>query len=373
MDFKIQENETIKCFSSKDYNYIFNKQNGVFARWGATQKDDPEFAPFGPEILDFEIEGNCNGISLDKSCGNNCGKPSCSCNKKVTCYYCYKGNVSGSEYTKFDDFVNVIKKINKNKTLCQIAFGLSSGADINPDLWRICEWCRENGIIPNGTIADVSKETSKKIAKYFGACSVSNHFMVSGSNNLCFNQIEMIADDFKKEQKPVQVNMHYLLAEETYQNLMNEVLPAIKTDKRLENLNAIVFLSYKKTSKSKGDMTPLSFEKFKSLIEKCIEMKISFGSDSCGCNAFNKATNGKYSQFTESCESCLTSSYIDYKGIFYPCSFTPSTKNWKEGIDILGNEKFDWEKDFWYGEKVSSWRENLLALKGECPVFKIRA
>jgi hypothetical protein len=50
----------IKVVASENYNYIFNRENGFFARWGKTKEDDPEFSPFGPEILDIEISEVCN-------------------------------------------------------------------------------------------------------------------------------------------------------------------------------------------------------------------------------------------------------------------------------------------------------------------------
>jgi hypothetical protein len=58
----IGENKKVKFLKSDTYNYIFNKENGQFFRWGKTRDDDPLFSPFGPEILDLEIsKGRCLG------------------------------------------------------------------------------------------------------------------------------------------------------------------------------------------------------------------------------------------------------------------------------------------------------------------------
>ena len=68
---EIVEKEHGKVLLSEDYNFIFNKKNGFFARWGKTLKDDPDFSPYGPEILDLEISsGKCSG----------------------RCEFCYKNN-----------------------------------------------------------------------------------------------------------------------------------------------------------------------------------------------------------------------------------------------------------------------------------------
>ena len=62
MDYRIMEDGESKCLASEEYNYAFNKRTGFFARWGRTLEDDPQWSPFGPEILDLEISaGECSG------------------------------------------------------------------------------------------------------------------------------------------------------------------------------------------------------------------------------------------------------------------------------------------------------------------------
>jgi hypothetical protein len=82
---KLLETNTHKIVRSEDYNFIFDKQSGVFARWGSTEEDDPEFSPFGPEIADIEITTICDGI------GN-----------KGPCKFCYKANTSKGEYMSLE-------------------------------------------------------------------------------------------------------------------------------------------------------------------------------------------------------------------------------------------------------------------------------
>jgi len=58
----IIENENMKVCSSANYRYVFNKKTGYFMRWGKTFDDDPQYSPFGPELLDVEIStGSCDG------------------------------------------------------------------------------------------------------------------------------------------------------------------------------------------------------------------------------------------------------------------------------------------------------------------------
>jgi hypothetical protein len=70
---KIFENPKAKAFRSENYNFNFNKQSGLFMRWGKTEDDDPIVGL--PEILDIEVSEICHGV-------NN-----------VPCPFCYKSNV----------------------------------------------------------------------------------------------------------------------------------------------------------------------------------------------------------------------------------------------------------------------------------------
>ena len=64
---KIIDRNNGKALFSEDYNFIFKKNDGFFMRWGKTKEDDPQFSPYGPEILDLEISsGKCNGRTLPK-------------------------------------------------------------------------------------------------------------------------------------------------------------------------------------------------------------------------------------------------------------------------------------------------------------------
>lgn len=61
--YAVIDAKAVKVAVGKDYNYIFNKDNGNFMRWGKTYEDDPAFSPIGGEILDIEVTTSCNGIN----------------------------------------------------------------------------------------------------------------------------------------------------------------------------------------------------------------------------------------------------------------------------------------------------------------------
>jgi len=309
---------------SKEYNYLFNLSNGLFYRWGKEKEDNPLYSPYGPEILDLEITEIChNG-----------------------CKYCYKDNTSFGKNISFEDFKTVIEKVNPHKILTQVAFGLGATGEENPELWNMCKYLRDNNIIPNGTIANITKETAEKIHSYFGACAVSWH----EDKDTCYNSIKLLSDTGMK-----QVNMHYVLHSENYNELL-KIMKDTKTDERLKGLNAIVILSLKKKGRAiKNSFESLSQEKFTTLVQYALDNNINIGFDSCSAHKFMNAIKGNEIEkelltMIEPCESFgMFSSYVNVNGEYFPCSFAEGEENWKEGFNMLQVD--DFMKEVWFSEK----------------------
>ena len=163
----------------------------------------------------------------------------------------------------------------------------------------------------------------------------------------------------------MKINIHCLLSKETYESvfeLMNDRI----TDKRLEGMGAIVFLSLKQ--KGRGEyFNRITDEEFKKIIDISFGNKISIGFDSCSAPKFLKAIENRpdkneLKNYIESCESTLYSLYIDANGMFYPCSFMEKEGEWKTGIDMTKVE--DFVKEVWNEERVVKWRnESIKCLK----------
>ena len=161
MNMKLFENKRYKFVRSENYNYSFRKTDGYFARWGKTIDDDPDFSPFGPEILDLEISVN--------GCPNGC-------------QHCYKNATNDTAVNMtFDTFVEIFNKVNRHKILTQIAFGIT-GIQTNTDFIKMMEYSRKNGVIPNFTLTgiDLTDELAEKCSKLVGALAVS----INSSNNI---------------------------------------------------------------------------------------------------------------------------------------------------------------------------------------------
>ena len=336
----------IKSFRSNHYNFNFNTENGYFERWGKTQSDDPDYCTFGPEIADIEITTICRGPG---------GK---------LCPFCYKANTPNGTYMTIDTFKEIFSKFNK-EVLTQIAFGVDAQCESNPDTFKIMEYCRENGVIPNVTVADINDSVADKLANLCGAVAVSYY----GNDDICFNSIKKLTD-----RGMTQINIHSMISNETFSRNAY-LLQVVKSDHRLRELNAIVFLSLKKKGRGVG-YNKMTEAQFKYLIATVFKNKIPFGFDSCTAPKFLDAIKDfpNYKQLemiSEPCESSLFSAYIDVHGNYYPCSFC---ENVIEPISMLQCDNF--LNDIWYAKSIVEFRNKLLNNKNKngirmCPVYDI--
>jgi len=338
----------IKVVKSEKYNYVFNNKDGFFARWGETKEDDPEMSPFGPEIADIEISTVCNGI----------GK---TVDSRKPCPWCYKSNTGCGENMNLETFKEVFHKLPRNLT--QIAFGIGD-LDGNPDLWDIMSYCRNNDynyIVPNITTngMGVDEASARTLAETCGAVAVSRYHI----HDLCYDTIARLSGAGLK-----QVNIHQLLAEETYDGCF-QLLDDIKNDSRLEGLKAVVFLMLKPKGNRNKYHSIGGLDKFNKLIKTAQDMGVAVGMDSCTAPLMLKFSES-FNQpgivpSIEPCESTLFSIYINSNAEVFPCSFTEGTPGWETGISMV-NDVDNFMRDVWFSKRLSSWRSELLASSTGC-------
>jgi hypothetical protein len=341
--YNLKENKTKKILLSPEYNYVFNKVNGMFARWGKTKEEDPSHCNFGAEILDIEVTTKCAGPG---------GKP---------CPFCYKSNTPNGINMSFETFKTILDKM--PKMLTQIAFGADAQATSNPDLFKMMEYARLKEIIPNITVADISDETADRLVKLCGAVAVSRY----ADYDICYDSVKKLSDRGLK-----QVNIHFMLSRETFEEAF-KTIDDYQKDDRLKGLNAIVFLSLKQKGRGVKYNT-ITQEEFKKLIDYAFEKNAPIGFDSCSAHKFLNAVKDRenYKQLemlAEPCESSCFSSYIDVNGIFFPCSFSAETEHWKTGLDVVNCT--DFVKDVWNHKRVEEFRKNLLGCNRNCPLFQV--
>jgi len=338
---KNEAGDTIKRLSSENYNYRFNMVTGEFLRYGKTLKDDPAYSPFGPEIVDGELGTICHGITKSDGTGGPCP-------------WCYKSNTPNGKNMTFETFKILFSKF--PDTITQLAAALGD-IDANPDLFKILWHCRLNGVIPNLTLngARLTIGLVEELAKVLGACSVSNY-----DDDVCFDAVEALSAYKNVPGYTIrQINIHSLLSHENYNDCL-ALLKKTKTDKRLANLNSVVFL-YVKPKGDRNTMHPVTTEQFNALVKIALDENVSIGFDSCSASAFLTSVkeHPKYKLFETLCEPCesfgLFSSYFNVDGKYFPCSFAERTPDWEDGIDLL--DIIDFNKDVWNCDKIKEYRK----------------
>lgn len=336
-----------KAFLSDNANYIFDLQTGDMMTWGSRPSEDAERFP-APNILDLEI--------------------STICNKK--CQFCYKSNNPNGELMSFETFKKIIDVIPKSIT--QVAIGADYSMTSNPDIENMFSYLRKNNIVPNITVGYLDDAHADIVSKYCGACAVS----VYEPKDACYDTVERLTERGMK-----QVNLHFMLAEETYDKCL-EVLDDIKNDPRLEGVRALVILSLKKKGRGIG-YHPVSQEQFSTIVKKAGEIGISLGFDSCSSLKAYRALDPEVRRYIIPCEASTESSYIDVHGNYYPCSFMEGFKDdkldWSKGINVLECKSTDeFIEKVWNNPKTLLFRDILMSTCKDncenckhCPAYEV--
>lgn len=344
------------------FNLSFNYNTGLTVKFGHTLEENPTHCPWSPEIADIEVTTKCPGIRRADG-------------SRVSCPWCYKSNTAVGDNMPFEKFKHIFDLLNAKKTLTQIAFGADASLESNPDIWKMFEYCRENKVVPNVTVADITSETAEKIVKLCGAVAVSWYPFINSER--CYDTVKLLLDESKKQEKNMQVNIHALLSYETLP-LFEELIEHYESDPRLSGMNAILILSLKK--KGRGEKFEIANkDDFENLMDMFFEKKIRFGMDSCSATKFLKYLKkhpelSNLESMVEPCESSLFSCYVNSQGIYYPCSFMEGEGNWKDSIDLM--KVRDFESEVWNHEKVLAFRNAAIKkIKcngcNSCPYFEV--
>ena len=115
--------------------------------------------------------------------------------ENILVHNCYKGNRKGSNATNmsFETFHKIFKTF--PPTLTQIAFGITSVGS-HPELFKIFQYCRDNGVIPNVTINGADPLTDEQIGKLVQVCGAMAISVVWPTPEKGFDLIKRINNAF---------------------------------------------------------------------------------------------------------------------------------------------------------------------------------
>lgn len=289
--------------------------------------------------------------------------------ENVLVHNCYKGNKKGDASKSNHMSLATFKQLFSTfpKSLTQIAFGITS-VGAHPEIFDIFQHCRDNKIAPNVTINGADPLTDEQINKLRSLCGAMAISINKTNKEVGFNLIQRLIGGGCK-----QINIHYVISKQTI-DFAYEVCEAIKSDKRLIGLNAIVFLGLKPKERGQN-LSILPTKNYITLIQYCLDNKIPFGFDSCSAPKFDHAVNHtnlsdemkkQLLMRSERCESGLFSAYIDSSGRYWHCSFGEGRED-SYGIDVTKVKSFT--DEVWLSPPMVEWRNKLFNLNRECPLY----
>lgn len=358
MKFDVFETDKLKSVVADGYTHIFSKESGASYRYGKTVADDPTRAP-APELLDIEI-----GTVLDVEAAERYREDERyhvvdrGCNG-IGCYFCYKGNNRPGCTVSMSlvGFKQIFKKL--PQTVCQIAFGITSVSD-TPDLFRIMEFVRSKGVIPNVTVngVDVSDKHIEQLKALCGAVSVS----VNRTNcHISFDCARRLLQAGMK-----QVNIHYVVHAESI--AFGKILIDFMSNDALFKNSALVLLTGK--DKNCVGLTQARVAQYAELVAHAAKQSVRLGFDSCGAHLYSRCIadhpeREALMRYVEPCEAGLFSYYINTFGIAYPCSFVEDRVS---GESLRDMDSF---MDIWDGDLNREWSCKLNGCERRCPIYKI--
>jgi hypothetical protein len=319
--YRLKENDEIKIITSPRYNYVYNKKNNSFSRWGDTQNIDLMFA-LSPEIVDLEISSK------------------------------HEQSISNMTFSTFKIIFDKIPKF-----LTQIVFHISD-TTTNPDLFKMMEYSRKYGIMTN--------------CIYSGSDIIDDH--ISKMIKLCRSIVINLIDKEKTFQlinklilnKMKNIYINFILSKQSLDEAF-KLIDEIK--ERKMPVKAIIFSQYKSKEMEVDKFEPVtSVDIYKKIIDYSRTKQVNILFDSCSCalwyKSIEKTDQENLANYGNQCESGIFNGFINYKGEFFPCSFIEGTNDWEEGLNILSAENFI--SDVWNHDRIKSWRINLYCTVQNC-------
>lgn len=327
---------------SKNYNFIGDTIEGITFRWGRTFNDNPFYAPH-PELAD---------ISISNHCSKNCS-------------FCYRDSTPNNSFITLDEYTYILDALEHPKwgNVFQIAIGGGEPLE-HPNFLDIINTTFNRNIIPNFTTNGllIDKTIANEISTKVGAVALS----CQNIDELEIERINLLSE-FK-----IKTNIHFLLSSETLSQAIN-ILKG-NYNKLLENINAIIFLTYKPCGRADESMTLNKNDDFMSFIHLIDNSKCStkIGFDACFVPNLMKFTQVNI-DYIDPCECAFFSVYIDEKMNVKPCSFT-TDKNESFNLKEFSFTEI-WDIKF---EKIRKSRINACQsecklkneCRGGCPYFK---
>ncbi|MPM03409.1 hypothetical protein SDC9_49676 [bioreactor metagenome] len=291
-----------------DYNFIADQETGITFRWGKTLNENPYFAPI-PELADISISNHCS----------------------KGCSFCYRNSKPDNSFMSTEDYELIMKNLKHSQSGSVFQVALGGGEPLeHPNIVDILDITRSYDVVPNFTTNGIflTKKIADNIKGKVGAVAVS----LTNFDDYSESNIELLINS------EIRTNIHFVVDN---QNIKDAIKILIGNyNHLLQNINAIVFLTYKPAGRGETSLVlqdNADFQTFLSLIDnnKCI---CRIGFDACFVPMLMRYTKTRI-EYIDACEVGFFSVYIDEKLNVSPCSFS-------NGADSYNLREYDFY-DIW--------------------------
>lgn len=274
-----------------DYHFVADAKTGVTMRWGKTIQDNPTFAPV-PELADISISNHCT----------------------KGCDFCYRSSSNNREWMSVEDYCHVLDNMHHPQygNVFQVALGGGEPLE-HPDFIRIIDETVRREIVPNFTTngLHLTEDICKSIQGKLGAVALS----ATSIDEISVKTVEMLRCF------GIETNVHYVLSSK---NIVEATgIAKGLFNKRLEKVNAVIFLTYKPAGRGSVRGVVTRGEKFDDFIEAIGDKNIKrpkLGFDACFVPML-LSRSVVSSALVDCCEGGFFSVYVDHKKNVSPCSF----------------------------------------------------
>jgi MoaA/NifB/PqqE/SkfB family radical SAM enzyme len=265
---------------------------GLTLRWGATMKDNPEWAPV-PELADISISNHCT----------------------KGCSFCYRNSKPNREFMSLEDYCFALDSLAHAELggVFQVALGGGEPLE-HPQFLEIIDATVERGIVPNFTTngLHLTDCICQRIKNKVGAVAIS----ISKMDELNTEAMDML------RRNAIRTNVHYVLSALN----IREATAIVNGDynARFEGVNAIVFLTYKPAGRASDRFILKAGNELTEFLQKVDDSTISrprIGFDACFVPMLIHFTHTN-KEVVDTCEGGFFSVYIDHKLNVSPCSFS---------------------------------------------------
>lgn len=327
---------------SKNYNFYGDTETGLTMRWGKSINTNPKYAPW-PELADISISNHCT----------------------KGCEFCYRESSDDGSFMSLEDYTYVLSSLQSEElgSVFQVALGGGEPLE-HPNFIEILDISLSKGIVANFTTNGIriNKEIASKIRNKVGAVAIS----ISRASEINKDKIKILTDE------GIKTNIHFVLDNQSIEDAI-DILKG-KYDDLFENVNGVVFLTYKPKGRAGLDKClkmDEALNKFISLIDKSTA-NIRIGFDACFVPLLMKYTEIDV-DYIDSCECGFFSVYIDEKLNVKPCSFANDDRfNYnlkKYNFQDIWMNKYDIYRNDIMKNNCENNCKNKEACRGKCSYY----